>query len=123
MKLMNDVTKKSLRKFALDLIDTDERREQTKQLLEDLLPHLAADLENSLHEQEAKVFYEIYTDHESPKIRVVLKLKKLDHEVLIHLDSRNSMFVIGSERGGEAANSAMNASGVIKTMLMRVRSN
>jgi hypothetical protein len=123
MKLMNDVTKKSLRKFALDLIDTDERREQAKQLLEEFLPHLAADIENDLHEQEAKVFYEIFTAHESPKIRVVLKLKKLDHEVLIHLDSRNAMFVIGSERGGEAATNAINASDLVKTMLMRVRSN
>jgi hypothetical protein len=123
MKLMNDVTKKSLRKFALDLIDTDERREQAKQLLEEFLPHIAADIENDLHEQEAKVFYEIFTDHESPKIRVVLKLKKFDHQVLIHLDSSNAMFVIGSERGGEAVNNAMNASGVVKTMLMRVRSN
>jgi hypothetical protein len=107
----------------LDLIDTDERRQQAKLLLEEYLPHLAADIENSLHEQEAKVFYEIFSDHESPKIRVVLKLKKLDHEVLIHLDSRYAMFVVGSERGGEVASSAMNASGIVKTMLMRVRSS
>ena len=111
-----------LRSLALELIDTDERREQTKQLLDELLPHLAADIENNLHDQDAKLFYELFTEQRRPKIRVVLKLKKFEHEVLIHLDSKNAMFVIGSERTGETASNAFNASAIAQTMLMRVRS-
>lgn len=112
-----------LRCFALELIDTDECREQTTQLLDEFLPHLAADIENSLHEQEAKLFYELFTEQRHPKIRVVLKLKKFEHEVLIHLDSKNAMFIVGSERTGEAASNALNACGIVQAMLMRVRSN
>lgn len=111
-----------LRSLALELIDTDERREQTKQLLDELLPHLAADIENNLHDQDAKLFYELFTEQRRPKIRVVLKLKKFEHEILIHLDSKNAMFVIGSERTGETASNAFNASAIAETMLMRVRS-
>ncbi len=112
-----------LRCLALELIDTDERREQTKQLLDELLPHLAADIENSLHDQEAKLLYEIYTEQRRPKIRVALKLKKFEHEVLIHLDSKNAMFVVGSERTGETASNSFNACAIVQTMMMRVRSN
>lgn len=110
-----------LRALTLELIDTDERREQTLLLLDKFLPHLAADIENDLHDQEAKLFYEIFTEERHPKIRVVLKLKKFEHEVLIHLDSKNAMFMIGSERTGELASNALNASGIVQTMLMRVR--
>jgi hypothetical protein len=112
-----------LRSLALELIDTDDRREQTKQLLDELLPHLAAAIENNLHDQDAKLFYELFTEQRRPKIRVVLKLKKFEHEVLIHLDSKNAMFVVGSERTGEAASNAFNASAIVQTMLMRVRSD
>ena len=112
-----------LRSLALELIDTDERREQTNQLLDEFLPHLAADIENSLHDQDAKLFYELFTEERRPKIRVVLKLKKFEHEVLIHLDSKNAMFVVGSERTGETASNAFNASAIVQTMLMRVRTN
>jgi len=111
-----------LRSLALELIDTDERREQTKQLLDELLPHLAADIENSLHEQEAKLFYELFNEQSRPKIRVVLKLKKFEHEVLIHLDSKNAMFVIGSERTGEAVTNASNLAYVLKNNLMKFKS-
>jgi hypothetical protein len=123
---MTEIPKKKvplLRSLALELIDTDERLDQTKQLLDKFLPHLATDIENNLYDQEARLFYEIFTENYHPKIRVVLKLKKFDHEVLIHLDSRNAMFVVGSERGGQTANTAMNASEIVKTMLMRVRSS
>lgn len=113
----------SVKQLALDQIDSDVRKDQTKLLLEEFLPHLAADIENSLYDQEATVFYEIFSANESAKIRVVLKLKKLDHEVLIHLNSGNAMFVVGSERGGETATNALNASGLVRTILMRVRSN
>lgn len=111
-----------LRSLALELIDSDERREHTNQLLDEFLPHLAVEIENSLHDQDAKVFYELFTEQHRPKIRVVLKLKKFEHEVLIHLDSKNAMFVIGSERTGETASNAFNASAIAQTMLMRVRS-
>ena len=112
-----------LRSLALELIDSDERREHTNQLLDEFLPHLAVEIENSLHDQDAKVFYELFTEQHRPKIRVVLKLKKFEHEVLIHLDSKNSMFVVGSERTGETASNAFNASAIVETMLMRVRSD
>ena len=68
------------------------------------------------------MFYELFTEQHRPKIRVVLKLKKFEHEILIHLDSKNAMFVIGSERTGETASNAFNASAIAETMLMRVRS-
>lgn len=110
-----------LRSLALELIDTDERREQTVQLLDEFLPHLAADIENSLHEQEATLLYEIFAEQSHPKIRVVFKLKKLEHEFLIHLDSKNAMFVIGSERTGETASNAMNASNALKNNLMKFK--
>jgi hypothetical protein len=110
-----------LRSLAFEIIDTDERREQTKQLLDELLPHLAADIENSLHDQEAKLFYELFTEERRPKIRVVLRLLKFEHEVLIHLDSKNAMFIVGSERTGEGASNAFNACAIVQTMMMRVR--
>lgn len=112
-----------LRSLVFELIDTDERKKHTEQLIDELLPHLAADIENSLYEQEAKLFYELFTEQRHPKIRVVLKLKKYEHEVLIHLDSKNAMFVVGSERTGETASNAFNASAIVQTMLMRVRTN
>jgi hypothetical protein len=107
----------------LDLIDTDERKEQTNQLLDEFLPHLAADIENSLYGQDAKLFYELFTEQRRPKIRVLLKLKKFEHEVEIHLDSKTAMFVIGSERTGVAASNAFNACAIVQTMMMRVRSD
>ena len=112
-----------LRSLVLELIDTDERKKQTEQLIDEFLPQLAADIENSLYEQEAKLFYELFTEQRHPKIRVVLKLKKFEHEVLIHLDSKNAMFVVGSERTGETASNAFNACAIVQTMLMRVRTN
>jgi hypothetical protein len=112
-----------LRSLAFEIIDTDKRREQTKQLLDELLPHLAADIENSLHDQEAKLFYELFTEQRRPKIRVVLRLLKFEHEVLIHLDSKNAMFIVGSERTGETASNAFNACAIVQTMMMRVRSS
>lgn len=113
----------SNRSFALNLIDTDERKAQTKRLLDEYLPHLAADIENSLYDQEAKLFYELYTEQRQPKIRIVLKLKKFEHEVLIHLDSKNAMFIIGSERTGETASNAFSACAIIQMMMMRFRAN
>lgn len=110
-----------LRSLALDLIDTDERREETKLLLDECLPHLAVEIENSLHEQEARLFYEIFTEQHRPKIRVVFKLKKLEHEYQILLDSKNAMFVIGSERTGETASNAMDASNALKNNLMKFK--
>lgn len=112
-----------LRNLALDLIDTDERREQTKQLLDALLPHMAAEIENSLFAQEAKVYYEIFTSNHQPKIRVVLKLKKLEHEFLVLLDSKNAMFIVGSEMGGLHASNPANAISILKTMLMKFKAN
>jgi hypothetical protein len=109
------------RNLALDLIDSSERREQTEFLLNELLPHLAAEIEKTLDPQRAIVFYEIYVEQQRPKIRVLLKLKKLEHEFLIHVDSNNFMFVIGSERGGEVASNAQRACTILKTMLMKLK--
>lgn len=111
----------SAKNLALDLIDTEERREQAILLLNEFLPHLAADVENSLHSQEAVVFYDIFIEQHKPKIRVMLKLKKLQHDFLIHLDSQLAMFVIGTERGGAQANSASQAAQILKTMLMKFK--
>ena len=108
------------REICLELIDTDKLRVQTELLLDKFLPHLAADIENYLHAQEAKVFYEIYTDRKAPTIRVVLKLNKSHHEVLVHLDSRNALFVIGNEPSAEVASTALEASGILERVLMRV---
>jgi hypothetical protein len=110
-----------LRSLAFDLLDTDERKEQTKLLLDEFLPHLAADIENLMHEQKATLFYEIFTDSYQPKIRVVLKLAKFEHEFIILLDSKNAMFVIGSERGGVQTNSALNATIALKPMLFKLK--
>lgn len=112
-----------LRSLVIDLIDTDDRKAQTEELLDKLLPHLATDIENNLYEQEAKLFYELFTEQHHPKIRIVLKLKKFEHEVLIHLDSKNAMFVVGSERTGDTASNAVNACAIVQTMLMRVRTS
>jgi hypothetical protein len=107
--------------LALDLIDTSERREQVELLLNELLPDLAAEIENTLDAQNAIVFYEIYIEQQRPKIRVLLKLKKLAHEFLIHIDSKNSMFLIGTERGGEVASNAQRACAILKTILMKFK--
>jgi len=110
-----------LRSLAFDLIDTEERKEQTQQLLDEFLPHLAADIENIMHEQKATLFYEIFTENYQPKIRVVLKLTKFEHEFIIHLDSKIAMFVIGSERGGLHASNALNATIFLKPMLLKLK--
>ncbi len=109
------------RSLAFDLLDTDERKEQTNLLLDEFLPHLTADIENLMHEQKATLFYEIFTDSYQPKIRVVLKLAKFEHEFIILLDSKNAMFVIGSERGGVQTNSALNATIALKPMLFKLK--
>ncbi len=106
---------------ALEMLDTNERKEQAIQLLDDLLPELVTDIENHLYEQEANVLYEIFLDNNQSKIRVVLQLKKLEHEFLIHLDSKRAMFVIGSERSGEEATSALSASMILKSLLMKFK--
>lgn len=116
---MNEIP--TLRNLAIDLIDTNERRQQTEILLSELLPNLALEVENTLDEQNATVFYEIFVEHHRPKIRVLFKLKKFVHEFLIHLDSDNSMFVIGSERGGEVASNAHRACTILKIMLMKFK--
>ena len=114
---------RSPREICLELIDTDKLRVQTEELLDKFLPHLAADIENYLHKQDAKVFYEIFIDRKAPTIRVVLKLNESHHEVLIHLDSRNALFVIGNEPSAEVASTALEASGILEKVLMRVSSS
>jgi hypothetical protein len=109
------------RSLAFDLIDTDERKEQTQQLLDEFLPHLAAEIENIMHEQKAKLFYEVFTVNYQPKIRVVLKLTKFEHEFVILLNSKNAMFVIGSDRGGVQISNALNAAIALKPMLLKLK--
>lgn len=112
-----------LRKLAISLLDTDERRHQTVELLDTWLPELAADVENLLFDQQAKVFYEIYSEHFQPKIRVIVRLKKMEHEYVVLLDSKHSMFVVGTEVGGQHASSAMQAAGILKNMLLKFKVN
>jgi hypothetical protein len=108
-------------RLALDLINSDARREQTSLLLDEHLPELAAEIECSLSEQDGKILYEIFTEQHHPKVRVIVQLKKFEHELLIHLDSKNAMFVIGSERSGEFANSAATVAGILKTQLLKLK--
>jgi hypothetical protein len=110
-----------LRNLAFDLLDSEERKLETKLLLDEFLPHLAVDIENDMSNQRAVLFYEIFTENYQPKIRVVLRLPKFEHEFIIHLDSTKSMFVIGSERGGQLASSALNATMSLKVMLLKLR--
>lgn len=110
-------------RLVLELINADDRREQTSLLLEVLLPELAQEIENDLDGQDAKLLYEIFTEQHHPKIRVVVQLKKFEHELLIHLDSKNAMFVVGSERSGEFANNAAQAAHILKTLLLKLKSS
>ena len=107
--------------IALDLLDTDERRKQVLLLMNDFMPHLAAEVENSMHEQGAIVGYELIVINDRPTIRVVLSLKKLQHEYVLLLDSKNAMFVIGKDVGGQHAANAMSAASVLKNMLMKFK--
>jgi hypothetical protein len=110
-------------RLALDLINSDARREQTSLLLDEYLPELAAEIEYSLSEQDGKLLYEIFTEQHHPKIRIVVQLKKLEHELLIHLDSKNAMFVIGSERSGEFANNATTAASILRIQLLKLKAS
>lgn len=110
-------------RLALDLIYADDRREQTSQLLHEHLPDLASEIESELNAQEAILTYEIFTELHHPKIRVVVQLKKFEHELVIHLNSKNAMFVIGSERSGEFANNAAMAAGVLRTQLLKLKAS
>ena len=110
-----------LRSLALSLLDSDLRRAQTIELIDEALPLMAADVENELHEQEAKVFYEIFSEHFEPKIRIILRLKKMEHEYIILLNSKNSMFILGSEIGGQFADTADQVVDLLKTSLMKLK--
>jgi len=110
-----------LRKLAISLLDTDERRYQTVELLDTWLPELAADVENLLFDQQAKIFHEIYSEHFQPKIRVIIRLEKMEHEYAVLLDSKHSMFVVGTEVGGLHAGSATQAAGILKSILLKFK--
>lgn len=111
----------STREIALDLLDSNERRELTVELLDELLPSLAADIENLLFAQGAKVGYELFIKNDAPKLKVVLHLKKFAHEFIVHLDSHTSQFIVGSERGGAPASNALEVSRLLKTMLSKFK--
>ena len=108
-------------RLALDLINSDDRREQTSLLLDEHLPELAAEIESNLIAQDARLLYEIFTEQHHPKVRVIVRLKKFEHELLIHLDSKNAMFVIGSERSGDFANSAITVANILRTQLLKLK--
>ena len=110
-----------LENIALELLDTAERREQVVLPMDEALPHLAAEIENSMHEQSAKVGYELIVVDHRPKIRVFLSLTKLVHEYVILVDSRNAMFIIGKEMGGQHATNALQAAALLKNMLMKFK--
>jgi hypothetical protein len=109
--------------LATGLVDTDERSEQIDLLLNEFLPHLAVEIENSMHAQEARLLYERISEQGRPKIRVVFKLKKLEHPYDILLDSPHALFIIGREVGGETASNAFNACAVLKTLLLKFKVN
>ncbi len=109
-----------LRSIALDLIDTDERREQTIQLLDEFLPHLASNIEHLMHTEAAKMLYEIFTENYIPKIRVVLQTKRLKHELLIHLDSKSGMFAVELERNVETACNALAVCSILRSNFAKI---
>ncbi len=121
--MMSKQTKEvpQLGNIALELLDTAERRDQVVLLMDELMPHLAAEIENSMHEQSAKVSYELIVVDHRPKIRVLFSLTKLVHEYVILVDSKNAMFIIGKEMGGQHAANALQATAVLKNMLMKFK--
>jgi len=108
----------------ISMLDTPERQRLANTLLDHQLPRLAADLENELYKQEARVVIESVLHRKSPRIMVIVKLKKQEHKVLIHLDSKQSLCKVGSESGlvGSPADSAESVCRVAKNMMLRVRS-
>ncbi|PUE29581.1 hypothetical protein B9Z35_10350 [Limnohabitans sp. Jir61] len=108
----------------ISMLDTPERQQLANTLLDHQLPRLAADLENELHKQDARVVFESVFHRKSPRIKVIVKLKKQEHKIIIHLDSKKSLCKVGSESGlgGSPADSAESVCRVAKNMMLRVRS-
>jgi len=62
-----------------------------------------------------------FSEHFEPKIRIVLRLKKMEHEYIILLNSKNSMFILGSEIGGQFADTAAQVVDLLKMSLMKLK--
>jgi hypothetical protein len=105
------------------LLDTPERQKLATDLLNQQLPRLAAELENQLYDQGARVSFQAKLVRKSPRINVVVKLKKQDHQVLIHLDSKQALCKVGSQSGlgGMPAENAESACRIAKNLMLRVR--
>lgn len=110
-----------LRTLALEILDSEARRIQTILLLDEFLPALVIDVENYLITQDAKVTFEIFSEHFHPKIRIIIRLKKMEHEYTILLDSKNYMFIIGNEIGGLHANNAKQAADLVRELMCKFK--
>ena len=107
----------------LAALDSPERKQLAVELLSTQLPALAAELENELYDQAARVLFEPVLVRRSPRINVVVKLEKQDHQVIIHLDEKHALCKVGIESGlaGEPADNAETACRIARNMLLRVR--
>ena len=77
------------KKLALELINSDSLQKQTSILLDELLPSLAADIENDLHEKGARLLYTLKVQRHKPIVHILLKTRNHLHERLIFFDSKN----------------------------------
>jgi len=114
-------THPALRSQAMGLVDCDERKEQTTQLLDEFLPHMAAEIENIMHDQQAKVTYELAVEDSIALIRTSLKLKKLSHNSVILLNSKKATFILGTEIGGQHAGTALQATQLLKVAMLKFK--
>lgn len=105
---------------ALEMLESHERRDQVGDFFNHQLPKVAAELENLMCEQSARVRYEIRSNQGFPHIAVILDLK-IEHEVVIHLDAPDSIFMIGSKRDGLLTNSSEKAAQITSTILARLK--
>lgn len=105
---------------ALEMLESHERRDQVGDFFNHQLPRVAAELENLMCDQGARIRYEISSDQAFPQIIVTLQLK-IEHEVVIHLDAPDSIFMIGSKRDGVFTNSSEHAAQITSAILGRLK--
>lgn len=107
-------------KVAMELIGDQSRRDLIVDFYRNHLPQVAADLENLMSDQGARVNFQILIVEGTPKIQVTLHLK-IDHEVLIHLDLPQSTFLVGSKRDGVPADTSEKAAQIVVQTLARLK--
>ncbi|BDU57933.1 hypothetical protein LMORI2_09150 [Limnohabitans sp. MORI2] len=109
------------KKLALELINSDSLKKQTSILLDELLPPLAADIENDLHEKGARLLYTLKVQRHKPIVHILLKTRNHLHERLIFFDSKNQMFILNDELERFSSNNAMNITLILKNILINIK--